>query len=586
MANYSKYPNSIDSTTELPISTNLVTPVSAEVVNRLRSAIIAIEQELGVNPSGEYSTVKSRLDAIVAGSGGGNGSIQILSDGTIIVSSATVIDFVGNVNVTNPSPLKAQVEIIGGQAEQVQELKTVNTNGQTSFTLTDTPIESDGVQMYVNGLKQSYGTEYSVSGNTVTYLGSISLLTTDKVEFYYLIDLGGVSSGVTGPMGPTGPIGPQGPAGSGGGGAGPTFATQATPGLIRLSGDLAGISSTASAPTINRLSGDASGSVQIPSGVNFYLYSNASAAATGLIRLPNNPNSNYFSVIRALGHTGSYNLLAYGYDTSGAQDEIKVGDNLKNSGNELLSLSAQNKINFEVNSPSTVASGLNIAAAKALTIYRDTVNNAPVLGIYGPSGATGLMTFQLQSGGASYALKWPNAVGSSGNVLSTDAVGNLSWIASSGGSIPNAKIKAYVTSNLLFTDAAPTSNIITWGSTSSLITSTNCSKIATNTEIQVSLAGTYLIQGQLQIQANVVVPELAYVNVVKNDATTLESNGLSTSGILSTDGTFITLQFSFITELLVNDRVEVQLLFANTGPEITVYGGEEKSWFSVMAIGA
>jgi hypothetical protein len=37
------------------------------------------------------------------------------------------------------------------------------------------------------------------------------------------------------------------------------------------------------------------------------------------------------------------------------------------------------------------------------------------------------MTFKVQSGVASYALNWPNAVGPSGNFLSTDSVGNLSW---------------------------------------------------------------------------------------------------------------------------------------------------------------
>lgn len=82
---YSNYPNQLDNSTTLPPSTDLVTPVKAEVTNRLRDAILAIEAELGLQPSGTYSTVRARLDAlrtelatlralIEAGGGGGGGS--------------------------------------------------------------------------------------------------------------------------------------------------------------------------------------------------------------------------------------------------------------------------------------------------------------------------------------------------------------------------------------------------------------------------------------------------------------------------------------------------------------------------------
>lgn len=193
MTTYSKYPNKIDTTNELPLVTNNVTPVIAEVVNRLNNAIINIETELGVNPSGTYSTVRDRLDALTGSTG--NGSVQIQNNSTVVVSQATIIDFIGNVIVTNPSPLKAQIEIIGGQATQVQETKSVTTNGQTAFTLSSTPIENDGVLMYVNGLKQTYSSDYLVTGSAILYTGSVSLTTSDIVEFYYLIDLGSSGTG-------------------------------------------------------------------------------------------------------------------------------------------------------------------------------------------------------------------------------------------------------------------------------------------------------------------------------------------------------------------------------------------------------
>jgi hypothetical protein len=58
------YPNKVDTSTELPLTVNKVTGVEAIVINRLRDAIIAIEQELGVNPSGDQSSVKDRFDVV------------------------------------------------------------------------------------------------------------------------------------------------------------------------------------------------------------------------------------------------------------------------------------------------------------------------------------------------------------------------------------------------------------------------------------------------------------------------------------------------------------------------------------------
>ena len=60
--------------------------VKAANVNTLRDAIIAIEAELGVKPSGIYGTVRTRLDALEAlitsqsGGGGGGGSVTFAGD--------------------------------------------------------------------------------------------------------------------------------------------------------------------------------------------------------------------------------------------------------------------------------------------------------------------------------------------------------------------------------------------------------------------------------------------------------------------------------------------------------------------------
>lgn len=58
------FPAQIDNNITLPLVEDNLTPITGEVVNRLRNAIIAVEAELGVKPSGTYTTVKARLDAI------------------------------------------------------------------------------------------------------------------------------------------------------------------------------------------------------------------------------------------------------------------------------------------------------------------------------------------------------------------------------------------------------------------------------------------------------------------------------------------------------------------------------------------
>ncbi len=61
---FSQYPNALDDSISLPPSLDLITPVKAEVVNRLRDAALAIEVELGIQPSSTFGTVRARLDAM------------------------------------------------------------------------------------------------------------------------------------------------------------------------------------------------------------------------------------------------------------------------------------------------------------------------------------------------------------------------------------------------------------------------------------------------------------------------------------------------------------------------------------------
>lgn len=105
------YPNGIDSNTTLPQAVDLITPVSAEAVNQLRNAILAIEAELGIDPSREYSTIRDRLDfldgyispAPVPTPTPSTGYITVIDESTTISTEIDTLTFVG-----------ADVQVISG----------------------------------------------------------------------------------------------------------------------------------------------------------------------------------------------------------------------------------------------------------------------------------------------------------------------------------------------------------------------------------------------------------------------------------------------------------------------------------------
>lgn len=82
------YPNSIDDTTTLPLVFDNITEVTADTVNRVRNAVVAIEQALGINPADGYANlggVSARLDAI-------DTSITNLNTGLVnVVSEVTAL---------------------------------------------------------------------------------------------------------------------------------------------------------------------------------------------------------------------------------------------------------------------------------------------------------------------------------------------------------------------------------------------------------------------------------------------------------------------------------------------------------------
>ena len=65
-----KYPNQIDTSVELPTVRDNITEIGSDVLNSFKSALLAIEKTLGINPHGSTgNTVASRLNQSLDSSG-------------------------------------------------------------------------------------------------------------------------------------------------------------------------------------------------------------------------------------------------------------------------------------------------------------------------------------------------------------------------------------------------------------------------------------------------------------------------------------------------------------------------------------
>lgn len=95
----SQYPAQIDNSISLPPAVDNLTPIVGAVVNRLRTAIINTQTELGIKPSGIYGTVRARLDALenaITGGGGANAiSLQGFPISATAPTSGQVLEYNG-----------------------------------------------------------------------------------------------------------------------------------------------------------------------------------------------------------------------------------------------------------------------------------------------------------------------------------------------------------------------------------------------------------------------------------------------------------------------------------------------------------
>lgn len=134
------YPDVIENEVQLPRVYDGVTKISANTINRLRDAILRIEEELGVSPSGSYSTVSERLDALESSTGSDltelEGQINAL-EGQVNLLAADLGDFKGGFDtledrLSHVDDLIGEpiLELVAGENLEEGNLVRITNNGK------------------------------------------------------------------------------------------------------------------------------------------------------------------------------------------------------------------------------------------------------------------------------------------------------------------------------------------------------------------------------------------------------------------------------------------------------------------------
>lgn len=165
------YPTGIDGFPQLPLVSDGTSPIRAADVNNIRDAVIAVEKELGINPSGTYGTVKSRLDAL-------DSIIDFLTDGYGTGIGDLAVDYIAGL-LEAPANKSYKLTLNIPFAGFVDTLSTVAISGTATATISinGTPLGGSA-----NAVSSTEDVEAHTSDNTFVAGDDITLAISSNVE--------------------------------------------------------------------------------------------------------------------------------------------------------------------------------------------------------------------------------------------------------------------------------------------------------------------------------------------------------------------------------------------------------------------
>lgn len=197
-----QYPNGIDNTSSLPYVTNGVSPMVGDDVNRLRDAIVAVETELGANPSGTFTSVDARLGAAET-------AISDYANSTFLVLSTD--GFISQERVFAPSVNFAIVDGGAGANYEIDLAANVGIGTITPASDYSLTLDGDGATRIGGVTLRNAGTDtFYIGSATASDSANISLMNpntgyvalgTDGTERVRVTSAGDIGLGTTSPAG-------------------------------------------------------------------------------------------------------------------------------------------------------------------------------------------------------------------------------------------------------------------------------------------------------------------------------------------------------------------------------------------------
>lgn len=174
-----QYPNQIDGSEELPLQVDGTSIILAATINNLRDALIAVETELGIEPSGTFNNVKGRLDLL-----------ESLLEATSFdqASNVSLIDADGYYVSTNA---EGALQEIGASISSIPAPEAINVSlddvgGYYASNNVEGALAELGVLIPVSASSTPISDldGYYVSGNVEGALIEASHLKTDVISFH------------------------------------------------------------------------------------------------------------------------------------------------------------------------------------------------------------------------------------------------------------------------------------------------------------------------------------------------------------------------------------------------------------------
>lgn len=213
MTSYSVYPDQIDAYGTLPLVRDGIDEIRARDHNSLRDAIIKIEQELGLQPSGAFATVRARLDDVADAKAQieahlvdpvdahDASAISILdpSDNYIAVDvegalgelAAVLPERPDVIGFDNPLIPNTGIPSFVGQAGRLHVYNTT-TSGSPSILERTQPIEVSGVHIFDVGESNGEGLaelEFTTGPNALAWKGP------GDIDFGDAVDISSLTKG-------------------------------------------------------------------------------------------------------------------------------------------------------------------------------------------------------------------------------------------------------------------------------------------------------------------------------------------------------------------------------------------------------